>query len=800
VAVLPRAFANGQVRPTAAQPLVTFPVPADARTGDLLLLWVGFQFSYNSVIHYNGTYGGVITPSGWTRILLVEQFNNADPGIALYCFRRFLAAGEVSFQFTTFGRQAPTFGDAPILYSMGAYAGVDVTTPIEAFASAQITPESPSSAAPSVTTTLVDCRLVCAWVGPRDPDLFPIPTWTAPGGMAVRANLNVNASPEPGGNLLVADENLAAAAASGTRVATVSSTVESVAASVALRQDQSEPTAQARSFRIGLRFGIPYIRQEAARTALDDILENPDDSTVRVVALIRRRDLGLGAELSEYLAQNMPDPGDRPPGMLARMVESFTVTRSIAASERMGGPGSVSLGGLTLASGDGAIDFYADSAIDQREAEFSIGGKSPRGEELPWGLYQKFLVLKGDNIAPGVDRTQLMLGDGGDVLDRNVQLNTYLGTGGMEGGADLKGVVKPFGIGKVENAELRLLSTVPYILQFHDGAGCGAARAFYTLWDSGAAPVPQDLYTVDLAAGTIELNTNPAGRLTCDFLGPADAGDTAATFFRWLTSDYGIGPLAFPTDFVVDYFVAFAAASTAHLGLFVRENATINSLLPRVMAPLGYWIRSRQGRMLVGKVAPPQGTPNLQLGTKVRIRRLTPRPLVKPNCRISIGWRPNWTKQDAGEIAGYYRTTERAVFAGETYRVIQFPDAGSAGRDPDVLVAFPSSKELEMIETLFVDEDDANAAAEEAWAIYGVPRRFWEAEIDLSGIRTDVGRVEELTHPRFGLNSGRSVMTMEITDTIRGCRLLLFSTPGAPLLSLEEGGTLRTEDDKGIEL
>ncbi len=117
--------------------------------------------------------------------------------------------------------------------------------------------------------------------------------------------------------------------------------------------------------------------------------------------------------------------------------------------------------------------------------------------------------------------------------DKNVLTATYAGTGGIEGGADLKGRVKPLALGWPQNVEPVLINAVDSVYQFsaygpieqvtklyERGADFGAAVADYADYAAlVAATIAPGKWATCLAQGLVRLGAPAYGVITGDIKG-----------------------------------------------------------------------------------------------------------------------------------------------------------------------------------------------------------------------------------------------------------------------------------------
>lgn len=165
-----------------------------------------------------------------------------------------------------------------------------------------------------------------------------------------------------------------------------------------------------------------------------------------------------------------------------------------------------------------------------------------------------------------------------EAFDKNILTTTYAGTGGAEGGADLKGRLKPLVIGWAQNVEPILIDTVNNVYQF---SGYGAIEAVSVLYERAAsfgASIGDYATYADLVAAAI-----PAGRWgTCLASGMVRLGAPAAGVITGDVRGHRVGSTT-PrlTGAVISALATIAGVSTANI-----ETSTLTSLDTAVPYPI----------------------------------------------------------------------------------------------------------------------------------------------------------------------------------------------------------------------
>jgi hypothetical protein len=201
------AFRSASSAANTTATTLVIPAPAGVVAGDALLASVAARGA------------PVLTPpAGWTLVRL--DLSGGTIRQAVYV--KIAGASEpASYSFGLSSAQSAAGG-------IVAYSGVDPTTPIDAHGG-QINTSSVTSTAPSITTTGVNRMLVGLFAKST------LTTHTPPAGMTERFDQQVPAANQYKVTVSATDQPLAAAGATGTRVATTAQAGHSVGQLVALR-------------------------------------------------------------------------------------------------------------------------------------------------------------------------------------------------------------------------------------------------------------------------------------------------------------------------------------------------------------------------------------------------------------------------------------------------------------------------------------------------------------------------------------------------------------------------------------
>lgn len=175
---------------------------------------------------------------------------------------------------------------------------------------------------------------------------------------------------------------------------------------------------------------------------------------------------------------------------------------------------------------------------------------------------------------------------------------SYAGTGGAEGGADLKGRAKPLVLGWALNVEPVLINAVDSVYQF---SGYGAIEAVSTVFERGAdygasygnyasyaalvaAAIPPGGWASCHAEGMIRLGAPAYGVITADLKGHAISGTTprrTGAFIDAICDLAGIDPALVDASSLS----ALDTAVARNVNLVVSDQTTVLALAQRLALP-----------------------------------------------------------------------------------------------------------------------------------------------------------------------------------------------------------------------
>lgn len=416
--------------------------------------------------------------------------------------------------------------------------------------------------------------------------------------------------------------------------------------------------------------------------------------------------------------------------------------------EALGGRSRSAYGDIVVANVGGALDAWLADGWDGRAVRVLIGSPD-------WHRPDFRVVLLGtvaDIDAPGRDTLALKIRDRTHLFDVPVQTSLV---GGSTVNADRP---KPLAFGPCFNIEPVLIDAATHTYQVHDGA----IDAIVAVRDNGVAVAN----TPNLAAGTFTLSSAPAGRITADVRGAKPSGTyltTAADIVEHLATTRGGLSAA---DIDTTAFVAFETASPQPLGLYIRERRNLIDAIDDLITSVGgWWAFGRDGRLRAGRLDAPFGSPVLSIGAdevefdsaSIRVREL-------PVASVRLGHTRNWTLQDPDALAGAVSEANRALYAAAST---------VANATNSVATKHLQAPNPDIAETLLTSASDAATEATRRAALRNVVRTVVSLTTFVRPLTLELGDVVELTHPRFGFESGELAVVVGLRERLLDNRVEL---------------------------
>jgi len=400
-------------------------------------------------------------------------------------------------------------------------------------------------------------------------------------------------------------------------------------------------------------------------------------------------------------------------------------------SEVFSGRSSASRGDLE-AFNDGLLDEWLEYWFGQQPLRVFLGAPG-------WSRDQFRLIIDGISVSPsaGKDSLTLSFRDKAELVDKPFPRG------------EINGVKKPLCFGDCFNVEPLLVDDAAHRYQVHDGpVESIAVRDSGVLLSGASAPV------VDLATGTFELSTQPAGRITCDVQGakPVTWLSTVVDIVRHILEVYAdIG-----IDEINDgELVALNGVAPYVAGLYVNDDTTMSAALDQLMSSLGaYWFFDRLGVFRSGRLEELTGTAaHFIVEDDIDEDGVSVKRTIDPLKSIKLGYRKNWSVQSDG-LAGSVSDAGRDLY-GKPYTLAVFSAA---------LPAYPGAQDGAENETLLVSQADAEAEAERRQALFSVPRKIYEVEAASAAFAINLADEVSVSFPGFVFHSGANGIVTALTD------------------------------------
>lgn len=330
------------------------------------------------------------------------------------------------------------------------------------------------------------------------------------------------------------------------------------------------------------------------------------------------------------------------------------------------------------------------------------------------------------------------------LLDEPIQANRYAGSGGDEGGADLKGKPKPLLFGRVSNMQPVIVDTSTLRYQLHDGA----AQANDETRDKGSALTITTDYTNDLSNGFIDLVAAADGIITMDAQGSTLGGTYSAQPADIM--EYIVETLRGITDIDTASIAAVNSARGYEIGYYTgTENPTYLQVLTDIAQTFnGYFGFNRDGEFDVGIFDAPSGAADIEIGEQdIEMGSLVREPLGDIVHKVTVNLRPNVQVQDKDSFAGGVSEADKALYSKE-YQI------SVTASDATVLTKYPEAKEL-TVNTNIYDETDAQDLADALLAYWKTPRSKFRLATNLRPLSINLNDVVNLTHSRYNLSAGK---------------------------------------------
>lgn len=459
-----------------------------------------------------------------------------------------------------------------------------------------------------------------------------------------------------------------------------------------------------------------------------------------------------------------------------RLKSSFNFETRLFDGDEPSGRSRPGLGEMTALNTDKGLDAALGLAWDGRRLEVFEGDKA---DPFYPGFTRRF-VGTTEGIEWDEGRVYIRLRDPQLRCDRPLQQDTYAGTGGIEGSADLKGRRKPIAAGYCQNVPCLPIDAAALIYQVHSraiqsvgavrdkGAPITASGSDYTTYALlAAATIAAGQFATCLAYGLIRLGATPAGQVTADIEGDAGVAgiggdyvkDSAGILRRFATVFLpATDRFDDPDEIDSSAFAALYAQQPAEVGYFCDAGETAADVFDRLMAAIGStWSVTLLGKLSVRRLAVPTGAPSATLAPR-NIKGTRRRGPV-PSWRRRLGYQRMWYVQSKDDLAGSVNETNRALYSEQYRWAIATSDAA---RD-----AHRRARDVEL-PGYFRYESDATAEAARQQYLFGVLRHIYSVPVvGIGAFARDLGDVVAIAGwDRFGWDDPESFVLVGLQANI----------------------------------
>ncbi len=495
-------------------------------------------------------------------------------------------------------------------------------------------------------------------------------------------------------------------------------------------------------------------------------------------------------------------PTDSPADTLwePRLLGDVQISQSAVDAVGIGGILPVGLADIALADADGALaDLDRFGTADGRRASITvIPVEDPRASDFGTPLAGRDLGMRLDPLtglsAPArtdpilafvgvtsrvdrnMDRTgTLRLVDVVERLAVPLQPTKYLGTGGLEGGDELKDKPKSVVLGHVFDMEPIALGDIDLgagalpTYQFHwrEAQAVDAVRirgVVQTL--VGGTPVIGQARAF-ASLGLFQLGGTPDGSVRCDVRGDAVGGyvsSTAGVLRRLVQS---LGPQLGAADIDGTSFAFAETDLPGEIGWCQgAEEITASQAAERIVSACGAVLCGGRGGALrlVDPLAEDADQFSLQAMHIVDCRPLAMPAAFKPLPRAAaVGWRPNWSPID--DVAGSVTAADRQRFRNA--------QSGPARAESAAVTKRVAQQRDLTFRGLYWAQVDAQARAAKWRNFLAAGPRLFQVTTDRYLHQAETGHIGRIAYPAWGLDAGVRVSVVGWAEQIAARRLTL---------------------------
>jgi len=432
-----------------------------------------------------------------------------------------------------------------------------------------------------------------------------------------------------------------------------------------------------------------------------------------------------------------------------RVISPLNISYSMFSAGNIGGLVRPSVGSLKLSNTDGALDFLADYSFDRCAIRIQFRKEIGLVAQPRIGDYSTIFLGITVSAAFRESEVEILVADFRETIDKPFPPNSYAGTGGNEGTANLAGQPKPVTLGKVFNVSPVLVDPTSYVYQVHDGA----ITSIDAVYQSGELLTVTTDYTVDLSNGRFTLTSAPTGKITADVtndLGGSVQGDPNGTGYmvEELLSNYA--GLTRGTEY--GGAMDLEDQNPYELGLYESTRTTVISVIQKVIQSSGHALLGST-QMFLRRVSFP--TPSSYINsdpiTDDAIIDIEIVESLPPPSEIIVNYKKNYSPLSETDLG--------PSPADRDYAVRDYLSVSGTAQAADA-DAYPSTKRLE-IDTLITNKSDAETElARLTDEFYSDARKVYRIRMKTDPLYLELGVFVEVYSERFGLSSGKAMLVL----------------------------------------
>ncbi len=404
-------------------------------------------------------------------------------------------------------------------------------------------------------------------------------------------------------------------------------------------------------------------------------------------------------------------------------------------------PGRTAFGNIELLLGGGDHDALASYFWDGRAVEVLMGAP-----DFDFTEFQRVVYGTADDITFDDRRLSIVFRGRADLLNVPVQETLYAGTGGLEGGDDIKGLEKPLVFGEVQNITPVLVDRANQIYQFHDGSAQAVTAAYdgaaaltfgADVADITASAPAAGSYNTQLSGGYVRLGAEPAKALTLDVQGDNTGGyvSTVADIIRRIDETY---TALTSSDLDLAAFAQVNLDNSAPVGIYITNQtvAQVDAELIESIGGVGTF--TREGKRTIAVFKKTSSAGSVTERDIVQMRRVRS---AAPTWRRKLGYAKAWTVQPQDVVLSS-ATSARKDFVAQEYRY-------SIAEDSTIKTRRAGAEAIER-KTLLANQADADTEVARQQALFGADPQRFDLVAKRQQFKYRVGQTITVEHSRFG--------------------------------------------------